>query len=51
MKKLQLSLAFQTNKTVIEYISLAKLVNQFDFDMVSVYCDAPYHPSYGPSVL
>ncbi|NIV09762.1 MAG: LLM class flavin-dependent oxidoreductase [Aliifodinibius sp.] len=47
----KLSIAFQTNKTASEYIQLAKLVNQYDFEMVSVYCDAPFHPSFGPLLL
>ena len=51
MRNKQISIAFQTDKTASEYIALAKLVNQFDFDVVSVYCDAPYHPSYGPLLL
>lgn len=51
MMKRQISIAFQTDKTPASYISLAKLVNLYDFDVVSVYCDAPYHPSYGPLVL
>ena len=47
----QISIAFQSDKTAASYVSLAKLVNQFAFDVVSVYCDAPYHPSYGPLLL
>jgi len=47
----QISIAFQTNKTPAQYIALAQLVNQYDFDAVSVYCDAPFHPSYGPLLL
>ena len=47
----ELSIAFQTDKTPAQYIALAKLVNQYDFDAVSVYCDAPFHPSYGPLLL
>jgi 5,10-methylenetetrahydromethanopterin reductase len=47
----RISIAFQTDKTPAEYIALAQLVNQYDFDVVSVYCDAPYHPSYGPLLL
>ncbi len=47
----QVSIAFQTDKTASEYIALAQLVNQYPFDVVSVYCDAPYHPSYGPLML
>lgn len=47
----RVSIAFQTDKSAQEYIRLAKLVNEFDFDAVSVYCDAPFHPSYGPLLL
>lgn len=47
----QVSIAFQTDKTPAQYIALAQQVNQYDFDAVSVYCDAPYHPSYGPLLL
>ncbi len=49
--KKEISIAFQTDKSADEYIALAQFVNQFDFDAVSVYCDAPYHPSYGPLML
>jgi 5,10-methylenetetrahydromethanopterin reductase len=42
---LELSIAFQTDKTP------AQLVDQYAFDAVSVYCDAPFHPSYGPLLL
>ena len=51
MTRKEVSLAFQTDKTAGEYIALAKLVDQYAFDVVSVYCDAPYHPSYGPLTL
>lgn len=51
MKPRQVSIAFQTDKSPAEYIGLAKLVNLYDFDIVSVYCDAPFHPSYGPLLL
>ncbi|MCJ7702090.1 MAG: LLM class flavin-dependent oxidoreductase [Anaerolineales bacterium] len=51
MNTRKISIAFQTNKNPAEYIALAKLVNHFDFDIVSVYCDAPFHPSYGPLLL
>ena len=47
----ELSIAFQTDKRAGEYIALAKLVDQYAFDAVTVYCDAPYHPSYGPLLL
>ncbi|MFM2031652.1 MAG: hypothetical protein RLZZ297_417 [Chloroflexota bacterium] len=45
------SIAFQTNKSAQAYIALAKHVDQYAFDAVSVYCDAPFHPSYGPLLL
>lgn len=47
----EISIAFQTDKTPDQYIRLAQLVNQYDFDAVSVYSDAPYHPSFGPLIL
>jgi 5,10-methylenetetrahydromethanopterin reductase len=47
----EISIAFQTDKTAGDYIALAKLVNDYPFDRVSVYCDAPFHPSYGPLLL
>jgi len=46
-----LSIAFQTDKAPAEYVALAQLVERYDFDVVSVYCDAPFHPSYGPLLL
>jgi len=51
MTNRELSIAFQTDKRVRDYIDLAKLVDQYAFDAVTVYCDAPYHPSYGPLLL
>lgn len=45
------SIAFQTDKRASDYIALAQLVDQYELDVVSVYCDAPYHPSYVPLVL
>ena len=47
----ELSIAFQTDKTASDYIMLAKLVNQYDFDAITVYCDVPFQPSYGPLML
>jgi 5,10-methylenetetrahydromethanopterin reductase len=49
--KREISIAFQTDKSPAQYIALAKQVNQYDFDVVSVYCDTPFHPSYGPLML
>lgn len=51
MSQGKISIAFQTNKSAAEYIQLAKLVNRYDFDVVSVYCDLPYQPSYGPLMI
>ncbi len=51
MKKHELSIAFQTDKRAQAYIELAKLVDEYDFDAVTVYCDAPFHPSYPPLML
>jgi 5,10-methylenetetrahydromethanopterin reductase len=51
MKKHELSIGFQTDKRAQEYIDLAKLVNDYDFDAVTVYCDTPFHPSYPPLML
>lgn len=47
----ELSIAFQTDKHASAYVELAQLVDQYDFDAVSVYCDAPFQPSYGPLML
>ena len=51
MTKRELSIAFQTDKRAGEYIELAKLVDRYSFDAVTVYCDAPFHPSYAPLML
>ena len=48
---MKISIAFQTDKTAAEYIALAQLIDRYDFDVVSVYCDAPFHPSYAPLLL
>lgn len=50
MKK-EISIAFQTDKSPAEYIALARQVDQYAFDAVSVYCDAPFQPSFGPLLL
>jgi 5,10-methylenetetrahydromethanopterin reductase len=49
--KHEISIAFQTDKSAAQYVALAKFVNQYHFDAVTVYCDAPFHPSYGPLML
>lgn len=45
------SIAFQTDKTPAQYRELAELVDQYAFDVVSVYGDAPFQPSYGALLL
>ena len=45
------SIAFQTDKSPSEYIALARHSNQYDFDVISVYSDLPYHPAFGPLFL
>lgn len=47
----QVSIALQTDKHASEYVALARQIDQYDFDAVTVYCDAPFHPSYGPLLL
>lgn len=51
MPKRELSIAFQTNKTPQDYIALAKHVDQYAFDAVSVYNDAPFHPAFAALLL
>ncbi|MEO1443478.1 MAG: LLM class flavin-dependent oxidoreductase, partial [Chloroflexota bacterium] len=48
---MKLSIAFQTNKTAAAYIALAQQVDQYDFDAVTVYNDAPFHPAYSALLL
>lgn len=47
----EISIAFQTNKNPAQYAALAKLVNNYDFDAVTVYSDAPFHPGFGALLL
>ncbi|MEO8612889.1 MAG: LLM class flavin-dependent oxidoreductase [Chloroflexota bacterium] len=49
--KREISIAFQTDKTAAEYIALAKQVNDYDFDAMTVYCDLPFHTPYAPLML
>jgi 5,10-methylenetetrahydromethanopterin reductase len=42
------SVAFQTNKTPAEYAALARLVDGYGFDVVSVYNDLLFQPALGP---
>lgn len=47
----EISIAFQTDKSAARYVALAQFVDQYDFDTVSVYCDAPFHPGYAALLL
>src|SRR5579864_5932357 len=47
----QTSIAFQTDKTPAEYRALAELADHYAFDVVSVYGDPPFQPSFGPLML
>lgn len=47
----EISIAFQTDKTPAQYVALAQLVDRCDFNAVTVYCDAPFQPSFGPLLL
>jgi 5,10-methylenetetrahydromethanopterin reductase len=49
--KREISIAFQTDKTPAQYVALARQVDEYDFDAVTVYCDAPFQPSYGALLL
>ena len=48
---MDLSIAFQTNKTPSEYESLAMLIDGYGFDCVSVYNDLLFQPALGPLLL
>ena len=49
--KREVSIAFQTDKTASEYIALAKQVNEYAFNAITVYCDLPFHTPYAPLML
>jgi 5,10-methylenetetrahydromethanopterin reductase len=51
MTRREISIAFQTDKTAAQYVELARLVDNYAFDRVSVYCDAPYHPGFAALLL
>lgn len=51
MTRREISIAFQTDKHAAQYVALAKLVDEYAFDVVSVYCDAPFHPPFAPLML
>ncbi|MBN9389766.1 MAG: LLM class flavin-dependent oxidoreductase [Chloroflexi bacterium] len=45
------SIAFQSNKSPVEYQALAELVDVYPFDVVSVYNDLLFQPALGPLIL
>lgn len=47
----QVALGIQTDKTPAEYVALAGLIDRFEVDVVHVYCDLPFTPSYLPMAL
>ncbi len=47
----QISIALQTDKTPAQYVALAQVIDRYAFDVVSVYCDAPFQPSYAALLL
>ena len=47
----ELSIALQTDKTPAEYVALARLVDGYGFDALTVYGDLPFHPPFGPLLL
>lgn len=51
MTRREISIAFQTDKSASRYVALAQRVDQYDFDAVSVYNDAPFHPGYAALLL
>lgn len=51
MTERQISIALQTDKTAAEYIRLAKLIDGYPFDGVTVYCDAPFQPGFAPLLI
>jgi 5,10-methylenetetrahydromethanopterin reductase len=51
VSRLELSIAFQTDKTAAEYAALGKLVDKIPFDVVSAYNDLFFQPALGPLLL
>ena len=47
----QVALGIQTDKTPAEYVALAGLIDRYEVDVVHVYCDLPFAPSYLPMAL
>ncbi len=49
--KIKFGIAFQSDKTPAQYEALADLVNQYKFDVVSVYNDLFFQPALGALLL
>lgn len=47
----EVSIAFQSNKTAAEYAALARMVEGYGFDALSVYGDLMFQPPIGPLLL
>ncbi|MCC7369890.1 MAG: LLM class flavin-dependent oxidoreductase [Chloroflexi bacterium] len=47
----ELSIALQTNKTPSQYEALARLIDGYAFDVVSVYNDLLFQPALGPLLM
>ncbi|MBV9175223.1 MAG: LLM class flavin-dependent oxidoreductase [Chloroflexi bacterium] len=48
MTRVSFGVAFQSNKTPAEYVALARAVDRYPFEVVSVYNDLLYQPALGP---
>jgi len=47
----EVSVAFQSNKTAVEYAALARRVEGYGFDALSVYGDLMFQPPIGPLII
>ncbi len=47
----EVSVAFQSNKTAVEYAALARRVEEYGFDALSVYSDLMFQPPIGPLII
>ncbi len=51
MRQREVSVAFQSNKRAAEYAALARRVEGYEFDAVSVYGDLMFQPPIGPLLI
>ncbi len=51
MDKLEVSIAFQTDKEILEYGKVAKKVEGYGFDRITVYNDMLYQPAWLPLTI